>query len=216
MASRRRAPTRSRGCTRSTRRGAAIRARPRRSRTKGAAAFVELQERGFDVGGVNRPDADARVEALYAHARRALYARIDDEVIRDVSPIGVRARTAAADRDDYLAHPTAGERLRDEDARAVARHCRAGAPHVQLVISDGLNADAVNEQLRALLPPLRRFLSEQGTPGRRDRCRRRERARAGRLSDRRSHRRRDRDPHHRRTPGHRPQHGIGVPDLRAG
>jgi ethanolamine ammonia-lyase small subunit len=69
---------------------------------------------------VNRPDADARVEALYAHARRALYARIDDEVIRDVSPIGVRARTAAADRDDYLAHPTAGERLRDDDARAVA------------------------------------------------------------------------------------------------
>jgi len=76
----------------------------------------------------------------------------------------VRARTAAADRDDYLAHPTAGERLRDDDARAVARHCRAGAPHIQLVISDGLNADAVNEQLRALLAPLRLFLSEQGTP----------------------------------------------------
>jgi ethanolamine ammonia-lyase small subunit len=33
---------------------------------------------------------------------------------------------------------------------------------VQLVVSDGLNADAINEQLRALLPPLRRLLSDNG------------------------------------------------------
>ena len=33
---------------------------------------------------------------------------------------------------------------------------------MQLVVSDGLNADAINEQLRSLLPPLRRLLSDKG------------------------------------------------------
>src|SRR5262249_57572490 len=35
-------------------------------------------------------------------------------------------------------------------------------PHVQIVISDGLNAHALNENLRALLPPLRRELATAG------------------------------------------------------
>jgi ethanolamine ammonia-lyase small subunit len=131
---------------------------------EGRRRVHELRERGFDLGGIGEQDADARVEALYAHARRALYARIDEQVLRDACPATVRVRTAASDRDDYLAHPAAGERLRDEDARSVATQCRTREPHVQLVVSDGLNADAVSEQLRALLPPLRRLLAEQATP----------------------------------------------------
>jgi ethanolamine ammonia-lyase small subunit len=38
----------------------------------------------------------------------------------------------------------------------------ARLPQVQMVVSDGLNANAVNEQLRSLLPPLRRALAERG------------------------------------------------------
>ena len=131
---------------------------------EGRRRLLELRERGFDLGGISQGEADARVEKLYAHARRALYARVDEDVIRDASPAHVRVRTTAVDRDDYIAHPVAGERLRDEAAREVARHCRARAPHVQVVISDGLNAEAINEQARVLLPPLRRLLAEQGTP----------------------------------------------------
>jgi ethanolamine ammonia-lyase small subunit len=33
---------------------------------------------------------------------------------------------------------------------------------IQIVVSDGLNADSINEQLRSLLPPLRRGFSTQG------------------------------------------------------
>ena len=131
---------------------------------EGRRRLLDLRQRGFDLGGVAQDEAEARVETLYTHARRALYARIEEDVIREATSASVRARTAAADRDDYLAHPVSGERLRDEAARDVARQCRARAPHVQVVVSDGLNADAVNEQLRALLPPLRRLLTEQGTP----------------------------------------------------
>ncbi len=128
----------------------------------GRRRLHELRERGFDLGVVDASESDARVEAIYTHARRALYATVDEGIIRDASPRSVRVRSAATSRDDYLAHPPAGERLRDADARAVATLYRTREPQVQLVVSDGLNADAINEQLRALLPPLRRLLSDNG------------------------------------------------------
>ena len=71
-------------------------------------------------------------------------------------------RTASEDRDDYLSHPATGERLSDEDVRRVASLYQGRRPPVQMVISDGLNALAVNEQLRLLLPSLRRRFAESG------------------------------------------------------
>jgi ethanolamine ammonia-lyase large subunit len=127
-----------------------------------------LRERGFDLGGAAEADADARVDAIYANARAALYARIEETVLREACPRRVEVTSSALDRDDYLAHPTAGERLAADAAPALAALAApataAGerAPYVQIVISDGLNANALNEQLRDLLPPLRRALSSAG------------------------------------------------------
>jgi ethanolamine ammonia-lyase large subunit len=129
---------------------------------EGRRTVHELRERGFDVGGSAPGEADARVDGIYAHARSALYATLDDGVIRDATVGNVRVRTAAATRDAYLAHPPSGERLCDEDARTVAAIHPARPPQIQIVVSDGLNANAVNEQLRALLPPLRRMLIDAG------------------------------------------------------
>jgi len=120
-----------------------------------------VQDRGFDIA-LAPAEAEARLDAIYAHARRALYAAIDDGVIRDASPRNVRVRTAAASRDDYLAHPQAGERLRQDDIGLVAALSAVRHPQVQIVVSDGLNADAINEQLRALLPAVRALLSGRG------------------------------------------------------
>jgi ethanolamine ammonia-lyase large subunit len=121
----------------------------------------DLQARGLDLG-CDAATADARLERIYANARAALYATVEDHVIRDVTAQPARVRTIASSRDDYLSHPAAGERLRDDDARAVALLGRDRQPQVQIVVSDGLNANAVNEQLPALLPKLRRTLSEHG------------------------------------------------------
>jgi ethanolamine ammonia-lyase large subunit len=130
--------------------------------SEGRRRLRELGDRGFDLGGINPSDADARLDAIYRHARRALYSLVVDGTIRDACPRSVRVRTAATSRDDYLAHPSSGERLCDEDAATVARIGGSGTPAVQIVVSDGLNADAINEHLRALLPPIRRFLSDAG------------------------------------------------------
>lgn len=127
----------------------------------GPRQLRKLQERGLDIG-LQRAQADARLDAIYAHARRALYATIDEAVIRDASPRNVRVRTAATSRDDYLAHPQAGERLREGDVPTVAALSRDRHPQVQIVVSDGLNADAINEQLRVLLPAVRGRLSGRG------------------------------------------------------
>jgi ethanolamine ammonia-lyase large subunit len=133
---------------------------------EGLRTLAGLRERGFDLGygcqpGHAPPPAiAARLERIYEHARRALYAALDEHAITAASPHHLRARTNAADREDYLAHPPVGERLRADDAAAVARLHPSRRPQVQFVASDGLNADAVSSQLRALLPALRKRLSD--------------------------------------------------------
>ena len=128
----------------------------------GRQRLHEMRERGLDLGIDDSLDADRRLDAIYAHARAALYATVDEHVIASAVARPVRVRTTATSRDHYLSHPPAGERLRDEDARAVAALCSSRRPQVQFVVSDGLNANAVNEQLRVLLPGLRRAVSDGG------------------------------------------------------
>ena len=122
----------------------------------------ELQERGWDLGVTDAGTAHARIDALYRHAREALYATIDDAVIRDATVRPLVVQTEAASRDEYLAAPPSGERLRAEDSRAVDSLYPVRRPQVQLVVSDGLNANALNEQLRGILPGVRHALAAAG------------------------------------------------------
>jgi ethanolamine ammonia-lyase small subunit len=128
----------------------------------GLRRLLELQEQGLDLGIADAASADARVEAIYANARAALYAALDEAVLDDACGRWLSVRTMAGGRDQYLADPPAGERLWDEGARAVSRLYPSRRPQVQMVVSDGLNANAVNEQLRGLLPALRRALVSDG------------------------------------------------------
>jgi ethanolamine ammonia-lyase large subunit len=137
-------------------------------RAEASKKVAALAARGYDLGLGHAgdyeapPGVEARLESIYEHARLALYAALDDGVVREVSPHNLRARTLAHDREQYLSDPPAGERLRPEDASRVAALYGARRPRVQVVLSDGLNADALNENLRALLPRLRRELAEAG------------------------------------------------------
>jgi ethanolamine ammonia-lyase large subunit len=147
---------------------------------EGRRHLGELQDRGWDLGVTEELRAHARIDAVYRHAREALYASLDEAVIRDAAVRPLVVRTAAASRDEYLATPSSGERLRDEDARAVASLYPARCPQVQMVVSDGLNANALNEQLRSILPGVRRALSGAGHHvGERDIVVRNGRVRAG-------------------------------------
>ena len=126
----------------------------------GVRKVAVLRDRGLDIAG-DAAASLARVDRVYAHARRALYANLESVVLRDACGSYRAVRSLASDRDDFIAHPPAGERLREEDTGSL----RAASGHgegVQIVVSDGLNADAINEQLRAVLPPVRRLLTQAG------------------------------------------------------
>ena len=137
-------------------------------RAEGAGKIKELRERGYDLGyGYGHdyeptPAVESRMEALYQQARQALYATLSRAVIGDVSPRHLCVRTRALDRDEYLSHPPSGELIREEDAAALVKLYASRRPQAQLVLSDGLNANALNENLRAVLPPLRRELMGAG------------------------------------------------------
>jgi ethanolamine ammonia-lyase large subunit len=137
-------------------------------RSEASKKTKALAARGYDLGFGHAGDFDAppaveaRLEKIYGHARRALYASLDEGVLREVSPKHLRVRTLARDREQYLSEPAAGELLRPEDAARAAALYGGRVPRVQLVLSDGLNADALNENLRAVVPRLRRGLSEAG------------------------------------------------------
>jgi ethanolamine ammonia-lyase large subunit len=126
--------------------------------------IARLRARGFDLGYGDGAAVRSRLDRIYAQARQALYAALDGGVLASASPHHVRVRTKARDRDDYLSHPHAGESIREEDAQQIVTLGSGGArrPQVQVVISDGLNANALNENLRAVLPPLRRELGAAG------------------------------------------------------
>ena len=128
---------------------------------EGRQRLQELQARGFDLA-LDSEASHARVETIYRHARQALYATLDDGVLGDATSDAVRVRSAASRRDEYLARPPAGEALQPDDAGPVARVCAVPPPQIQFVISDGLNALAVNELLRDVLPRARRGLIDAG------------------------------------------------------
>jgi ethanolamine ammonia-lyase large subunit len=128
---------------------------------EGGEILKGLQARGFDLA-LNAAASEARLERIYTHARAALYATLDDGVLESATSDAVPVRSAASNRDAYLAQPAAGEALNPDHARLVAHVCGAESPQIQFVVSDGLNALAVNEHLRDVLPRVRRALVDRG------------------------------------------------------
>jgi ethanolamine ammonia-lyase large subunit len=137
-------------------------------REEGAKKIGALAERGFDLGYhcdenyEDPPEANVRITAIYSNARHALYATLDEAVISDSSPTYLQVHTRSSDRDDYLAHPATGELIHDEDTARIQALYPVRRPQVQIVVSDGLNANAINENLRSVLPGVRRELLAAG------------------------------------------------------
>jgi ethanolamine ammonia-lyase large subunit len=128
--------------------------------------LAALQSKGFDIGVDDSPKSaelsSRRIEAIHEHARRSLYATLDRAVITDVARRPVEIRTAARDRDDYLSNPKEGERIIEADFPRLLSLPAGGQPRIQLILSDGLNANAMNENARELVPGLHQMLAGQG------------------------------------------------------
>ena len=140
-------------------------------RQEAAVKIDRLRARGCDLGYGHEedwsapPEVRTRMQTVFAQARHALYAVLDERIVQAVSPHYLRVRTRSRDREDYLAHPRSGEFICDNDVeriRTLLATRGARRPQVQIVISDGLNANALNQNLRAVLPALRREIGAAG------------------------------------------------------
>ncbi|MEM1323386.1 MAG: ethanolamine ammonia-lyase subunit EutB [Bacteroidota bacterium] len=112
------------------------------------------------------PELDQEVRRLYEDAKVSIWTAMTPAFaskIPDVLPI----KTQSSDRKDYVYHPESGEQL-SASARATLEQLRQRwgrtLPDVQLLISDGLNANALMDEGHVLpfLTLLRQVLSDKG------------------------------------------------------
>jgi ethanolamine ammonia-lyase small subunit len=69
--------------------------------------------------------------------------------------------TLATTKQEYLLRPDLGRKLSDEARETIAARCPTGCD-VQLVIGDGLSAQAVRTQVPLLLPALEETITQEG------------------------------------------------------
>ncbi|HUY36368.1 MAG TPA: ethanolamine ammonia-lyase subunit EutB [Pirellulales bacterium] len=105
---------------------------------------------GFDTAGPRPANAvTRRVRANQAAAREAVHRELDFEALRRMADFRV-VETAARDKDEHLCDPRLGATLSAASASGMA----AEDSDVQLVVTDGLSAEAVHANLGRLLPVL--------------------------------------------------------------
>jgi ethanolamine ammonia-lyase large subunit len=112
------------------------------------------------------PQLSNKLLSLYQDAKKSLWAELTPEFIKTI-PNAVQVRTLSKDREDYIAHPATGEKLSPESVATLEKLRDSWGekkPNVQIVISDGLNANAIMDEnhLAPYLDEIRRLLTEAG------------------------------------------------------
>jgi ethanolamine ammonia-lyase large subunit len=112
------------------------------------------------------PILDKRIRELYADAKKAIWAEFTPEFIKSV-PDSIQLATLSKDRENYIVRPTTGEQLNEQSVATLQKlrdSWQGKVPDVQIVISDGLNANSIMATEHALpyLTALRKDLSEAG------------------------------------------------------
>jgi ethanolamine ammonia-lyase large subunit len=140
---------------------------------EGRRMMTEVEQRGVDLATGHgaqiwdlNPALDARVNSLYDDAKKSLWTELTPGFIRAI-PNVLPIRTQSKDRNDYIAHPPTGEILDPESLAAIVRlrdSWGGNVPKAQIVISDGLNANAIMDKghLEPYLGEMRRLLRAAG------------------------------------------------------
>jgi ethanolamine ammonia-lyase large subunit len=112
---------------------------------------------GFENAGPRPADRVSReVKANLAVAREAIYAEVEPQYLGRVE--FRRVATSAASKAAHLNDPEKGARIA-ETSRA---ELKPEAADVQIIVSDGLSAEAVHHNIPALLPVLSATLTKNG------------------------------------------------------
>jgi ethanolamine ammonia-lyase large subunit len=112
------------------------------------------------------PGLDKKIRELYADAKKAIWAEFTPAFIKSV-PDSVQLATLSKDRENYIVHPDTGEKLNQQSVATLEKlrdSWQGKAPDVQIVISDGLNANSIMDPEHVLpyITALRKDLQAAG------------------------------------------------------
>ncbi|MEM8908781.1 MAG: ethanolamine ammonia-lyase subunit EutB, partial [Bacteroidota bacterium] len=140
---------------------------------EGKRMIAEVRGRGVPIAegyGTHfwdlSPDLDREIRHLYEDAKVSLWTAMSPAFV-DAIPHVLPVHTQSSDRKDYVYHPESGEQL-STSARQTLRTLRQSwgqqIPDVQILISDGLNANALMDRGHVLpfLALLQPALIEKG------------------------------------------------------
>ena len=93
------------------------------------------------------PTMDAYIRLLYEDGKKSIFAELPANFATSVAN-AVTVWTGSASREDYILHPTTGEKIKDDAVKVLEtlRDQQKGAYNVQIMISDGLNAYAITDK----------------------------------------------------------------------
>ncbi|MDY0104988.1 MAG: ethanolamine ammonia-lyase, partial [Lentimicrobium sp.] len=86
------------------------------------------------------PELDKKIRALYADAKKAIWAELTPEFIKTI-PNAVQVATQSKDREIYIVRPDTGEQLNEQAVATLTKlrdSWKGKDPDVQIVICDGL------------------------------------------------------------------------------
>lgn len=99
------------------------------------------------------------LRADHAGARDAVFRDVDEDLLREMGLFSLQ--TLCTSRNEHLTRPDLGRQLSEDTKRALRSKCQLN-PQVQLYVADGLSSQAVDSNLRDILPALMDGLQDFG------------------------------------------------------
>ncbi|MBD3672828.1 MAG: ethanolamine ammonia-lyase subunit EutB [Planctomycetaceae bacterium] len=129
------------------------------------ARGVFLAEGYGDRPGELKPELGRQIQRIYEDAKESLWTELSPGFISKV-PDRLHLTTESLNREDYILHPTSGEKLSSQSIKQLQdlKQSQQGRYNVQIVISDGLNSLAISDpgHLDTFLATLRKQLQAEG------------------------------------------------------
>lgn len=116
----------------------------------------------------SRPLTSTMLKFRYDHAAAvdSVYGEVDQSILEELQLFTVHTQ-ADVDKETYLLRPDYGRLLSDEDRQTITQKCVA-QPTIQIMVSNGLSAEAVNANVIEVYKQLRMLLEKEklqvGTP----------------------------------------------------
>lgn len=136
------------------------------------AQLQKMRNKGFDIGyGKNEDIEDTkeekeRLQNIYINGVTALRAELNLDILSPcLSEHYLLISSSSQTRDDYIAHPESGENLNESSILTIQNELKdinKTEKRVLFVISDGLNANAINSHIPLVLPKVKKNLLNSG------------------------------------------------------